>query len=205
MPTTCPKCDYTRQKSDYAPDYECPACGIVYRKYLNKLANDPFASKEKAIDRPKVLVSAAWKPETRRGTLIFMLLFTLITLFYIREIVSGLNAKDWPKTTGVITSSYLSSGGRGGDRLNISYDYAITAKHYQNDRFNFGLLSLNGHSSSAQHAADRHPIGKRMAVYYQESDPANSVLENKLDLNDNLLFVLGLLSAVGITAYFRFF
>ncbi len=31
--TTCPKCNYTRQPSDTAPDYECPRCGIVYAKY----------------------------------------------------------------------------------------------------------------------------------------------------------------------------
>lgn len=205
MPTTCLKCGYTRKKSDYAPDYECPACGIVYRKYLNKLANESLATQENAIDRPKVLVSAAWKPETRKGTLIFMLVFTLMALFYIRETVCGLNAKEWPKTTGVVTSSYVSSGGRGGDRLNIRYDYAVAGKHYQNDRFNFGLLSLDGNTSNAQHAADRYSLGKRVEVYYQQSDPTNSVLENKLDLKDNLLFVLGLLSAVGITAYFRFF
>lgn len=30
--TTCPKCEYTRQASDEAPDYECPRCGIVYAK-----------------------------------------------------------------------------------------------------------------------------------------------------------------------------
>ncbi len=205
MPTICPKCGYTRKQSDYAPDYECPACGIVYRKYLHKQASTPITVKQHAVNPPKIPVSAAWKPETRKGAVIFMLMFTLMALFYIRETVCGLNAEDWPKTTGVITSSYVSSGGRGGDRLNISYDYAVAGNIYQNDRFNFGLLSLDGRTSSAQQAAYRYPIGKQVAVYYQESDPANSVLENKFDLKDNLLFVLGLLTAVGITAYYRFF
>lgn len=31
--TTCPKCGYQRTPHDAAPDYECPACGIVYAKY----------------------------------------------------------------------------------------------------------------------------------------------------------------------------
>lgn len=30
---TCPKCQYVRQPSDTAPDYECPRCGIIYAKY----------------------------------------------------------------------------------------------------------------------------------------------------------------------------
>lgn len=31
--TTCPKCSYTRQPADRAPDYSCPSCSIVYAKY----------------------------------------------------------------------------------------------------------------------------------------------------------------------------
>ena len=33
MTTQCPKCSYVRQPTDTAPDWECPACGIVYAKY----------------------------------------------------------------------------------------------------------------------------------------------------------------------------
>ena len=30
---TCPKCGYVRSAADTAPDWQCPACGIVYAKY----------------------------------------------------------------------------------------------------------------------------------------------------------------------------
>lgn len=33
MQTTCPKCGYTRQPIDTAPDYQCPSCGIIYAKF----------------------------------------------------------------------------------------------------------------------------------------------------------------------------
>jgi uncharacterized protein YbjQ (UPF0145 family) len=33
MTITCPKCSYTRQPTDTAPDYACPSCGIVYAKF----------------------------------------------------------------------------------------------------------------------------------------------------------------------------
>lgn len=39
MLQTCKVCNYQRQNSDLAPDYECPQCGIVYAKadqYLKK-------------------------------------------------------------------------------------------------------------------------------------------------------------------------
>lgn len=35
---TCPKCGYVRQDDDAAPLYECPACGVVYAKYLSAQA-----------------------------------------------------------------------------------------------------------------------------------------------------------------------
>jgi hypothetical protein len=30
--TTCPKCNYARQPSDTAPDWQCPNCGVAYAK-----------------------------------------------------------------------------------------------------------------------------------------------------------------------------
>ena len=35
--TTCPKCQYQRQASDTAPDWQCPKCGVAY----NKVAASP--------------------------------------------------------------------------------------------------------------------------------------------------------------------
>lgn len=48
MSTICPKCQYQRQPSDVAPDYECPSCGIVY-------------AKAGAVDRVRYLISEAIK------------------------------------------------------------------------------------------------------------------------------------------------
>lgn len=30
--TTCPRCGYTRQPSDLAPEWQCPTCGVAYAK-----------------------------------------------------------------------------------------------------------------------------------------------------------------------------
>ncbi|TPH18492.1 hypothetical protein [Litorilituus lipolyticus] len=41
MHPTCKSCNYQRQDSDFAPDYECPKCGVVYAKadkYIEKKA-----------------------------------------------------------------------------------------------------------------------------------------------------------------------
>lgn len=30
---TCPKCGYTREPHDLAPEHECPGCGVVYARF----------------------------------------------------------------------------------------------------------------------------------------------------------------------------
>lgn len=35
MYETCPKCGYQRKESDDAPEDQCPACGIVFSKWLS--------------------------------------------------------------------------------------------------------------------------------------------------------------------------
>jgi glutaredoxin len=32
--TVCPKCAYLRKPDDTAPEWECPACGVVYAKFI---------------------------------------------------------------------------------------------------------------------------------------------------------------------------
>lgn len=60
----CPKCGYTRTAADSAPDYECPACGVVYAKFLAQVSGDPqptiTASPSLASVSPQ---RAEWAPE----------------------------------------------------------------------------------------------------------------------------------------------
>lgn len=41
MPITCPKCAYTRQLQDQAPEYECPKCGVIYAKAKPRMSSAP--------------------------------------------------------------------------------------------------------------------------------------------------------------------
>ena len=40
MYKTCPKCGYERRPQDAAPETECPACGLVFSKWLKSLVAD---------------------------------------------------------------------------------------------------------------------------------------------------------------------
>ena len=42
--TTCPKCAHVRTPADFAPDWQCPRCGIAYAKFQPKPAAAPPAA-----------------------------------------------------------------------------------------------------------------------------------------------------------------
>ncbi len=48
MYTTCPKCNYQRLDSDTTPDGQCPACGLIFKKWLQSLVEDPLPSAPRA-------------------------------------------------------------------------------------------------------------------------------------------------------------
>lgn len=61
MDTVCPKCGYTRQPGDQAPEYECPACGVVYQKYIQHHAEveaKAAAARQAAAERERRQVEA---------------------------------------------------------------------------------------------------------------------------------------------------
>lgn len=53
----CPKCKYTRQPNDRAPEYECPQCGVIYAKYNPNIAAE-LKSKLAAKKEPSSLQKA---------------------------------------------------------------------------------------------------------------------------------------------------
>ncbi|GAA6135799.1 hypothetical protein NBRC116188_25890 [Oceaniserpentilla sp. 4NH20-0058] len=44
----CPKCNYNRLKSDHAPEWQCPSCGVAYNKVKKSVKAQNY-SKNKAI------------------------------------------------------------------------------------------------------------------------------------------------------------
>ena len=56
---SCIKCGYTRRESDVAPDYACPACGVVYAKAEEAHARDQAARARSAAAAAIAQVKAA--------------------------------------------------------------------------------------------------------------------------------------------------
>ncbi len=205
MATTCPKCRYTRKPTDTAPDYQCPACGVIYHKYLQyqeRAGND--YSKHNDLP-PKSLVSANWSKQARINSIILIAAFSFMSLFLLRENYYGFQAKNWPETTGLILSSYVSSGGRSANSAHVSYQYVVDGKEYRNDRISFGMLSLQGKNTNPQTVVDYYHRGKQVNVYYNQNNPENSVLELQTNYSANFMFLIVSIIVVAITGYYRFF
>jgi hypothetical protein len=43
MYTTCPKCSYERSKTDTVDEGTCPACGIIFSKWMKQQFSSPDA------------------------------------------------------------------------------------------------------------------------------------------------------------------
>ena len=88
---------------------------------------------------------------------------------------------DWPAASGLVTHSeleYRRNEIGTGEKTNydamVRYEYVIDDQLYSNDvvRFDQGMLS----NDRKRLLVSEHPIGKRVAVYYNPDDPGQSVL-----------------------------
>ncbi len=56
--TPCPKCKYTRKNTDIEPEYQCPRCGVIYEKYIQR--QNIIQHPEK--NRNNHLINSDWLP-----------------------------------------------------------------------------------------------------------------------------------------------
>ena len=94
-------------------------------------------------------------------------------------LLADLGTGDWPETEGVVISSevYTSESSEGGSSfcLDISYEYTVDNVKYTGYRVSYS--SEDSCDSWSQDADKDYPEGKTIPVYYDPSDPSESVLE----------------------------
>lgn len=97
MTTICPKCNYERTNSDdpAIPNYQCPACGIVYRKFKNpafkKVESPKIQEKEKPIKpKEKTPEEIQFIAESKKKVLnlIKLALVTFFVIFYLANLAT---------------------------------------------------------------------------------------------------------------------
>lgn len=87
----------------------------------------------------------------------------------------------WQNTTGTIMMSSVQSSYSSGSHSTypvVVYQYEVRGQRYQSQRIKAGEQFLNVRiSGQAEGTVQKYPIGSTVTVYYNPSNPAESVLE----------------------------
>ncbi|HNP62667.1 MAG TPA: DUF3592 domain-containing protein [Woeseiaceae bacterium] len=118
--------------------------------------------------------------------LVVLLMAAGITYFYGRydEHMSAVSraSLEWPSVTGLVTHSNLdtrrtkvgSQRHKTRHRVEVSYEYVVDGHRYVNDVVRFNQSNLS--RKEKEHLVSTHPVGRQVEVFYDPSDPEESVL-----------------------------
>lgn len=118
--------------------------------------------------------------------LVIALIGGVIAVLYVRHYermtIVARESLEWPSVTGLVTHSNLETRLRKtGSKKNqsqhwveVRYEYVVDGERYENDVVRFNQHSLS-RSEKARLVSD-HPVGRRVEVFYDPSDPDESVL-----------------------------
>lgn len=109
-----------------------------------------------------------------------------IALFAVRynehmTIVSR-DSLEWPSVTGLVTHSNLdlsrtkvgAQRHKTRHRVEVTYEYVVDGNRYENDVIRFNQQNLS--RSEKERLVSDHPVGRQVEVFYDPSDPDESVL-----------------------------
>lgn len=105
----CPKCQYVRQATDEAPEWQCPRCGIAYQKFKPRAEAQPASKKsDNQTHEPKEArkVAQTDKASSRKRTTfkdVRVAILLLILLFFaLDSFFTKLKTSDWEQPLRVV-------------------------------------------------------------------------------------------------------
>jgi hypothetical protein len=115
--------------------------------------------------------------------LLFLLGWSAVWVWQIPALLSdarlALDSEGWATAPGVVTDSFVRTGRRGGRRRGrgsrtavVTYDYRVGETTFRGSRVAFFRMMQD-----ADETKDRYYRGRRVVVYFDRANPAESVLE----------------------------
>ncbi|MBA6256017.1 MULTISPECIES: DUF3592 domain-containing protein [unclassified Colwellia] len=135
--------------------------------------------------------------------LLFLLLPIIILVVRFDDIRGSffLNTIEFIETDGQINKSDISHGSKPRFKFDIIYQYKVNGKSYESNRIGFGFKGSDK-KQNVDLIINRYPIGKRVAVYFDKSNPSFSVLEPERNSKFGFIFLSVLyLMGVGLVIY----
>jgi hypothetical protein len=93
----------------------------------------------------------------------------------------------WPSAEGVVVRSEVVRSGGGSSRSSVSYEadvryrYAVGGRRYESGRFAIGVAHSFADPAAARAEVAAYPPGRRVRVYYDPREPAESCLVPGVD------------------------
>jgi hypothetical protein len=97
----------------------------------------------------------------------------------IQQRVLGKQSLSWPVAAGVVESAEVDSSSDDGSTSyspKIAYHYYVASNKYLSKRIRFAAIG-GGDYQETKAVVDRYVPGKQASVYYNPSNPSDSVLE----------------------------
>lgn len=113
-----------------------------------------------------------------------------LSLFGVFAMVKSSTAQRWHVTEGVVIESKVIGGFDAVAKPRVSYRYEVDGKSYTSDRISFLLF---GDDSHAEQVVAAYPQNRIVTVYYDPTNPAESVLEPRSSTVAILTLVAGVL------------
>jgi len=147
-------------------------------------------------------------PILKVGLVIFGGLFLLggpvCGYFALSMVADAQETANWPHADGVITRSEVCELGIAISpdfKPDITYEYELNGQSHVGNRVrtNDGEFDKR---SGAEQVVRRYPVGKKVRVYYNPTNPNNSMLEAGAGFQEYaLVFVAFIMFAIGVSAY----
>ena len=129
---------------------------------------------------------------------LFCLVGSLQLVWCVVDSARAVAAARWPTTTGTVASSYVREvhGGRGGTGYipTVTYTYEVRDASYTGHRIWFTEFSAL--RDEATMTVGNFPVGSRVTVFFDSSDPRQSVLWPGLSWYSGAWFGLGCLGFI---------
>jgi len=135
--------------------------------------------------------------------LLFLLLPIIILIFRFDDIKGSffLNTIDFIETDGQINKADIGYGSKPKFRFDITYQYQVNGKSFESSRIGFGFKGSDKKESVDQ-IINRYPVGQKVTVYFDKSNPSFSVLEPERNSKFGFILLLLLyLMGVGLVVY----
>ena len=120
------------------------------------------------------------------------------------DMIADIGTRNWEPADGIVENSYVSTStdGEGGTTycLHVDYQYTVDGRVYDGNRISYS--ADNSCNSWSANSDDDYPEGKKITVYYDPSNPSESVLLSGLSGIDFFICCFFIFPLVGLLLLF---